>query len=414
MKTRQRRQISARGHDGRPTRRVLLLLDWYATDLHRGIARYAHEAGWVLDAMAGHITSPPHPIWRPDGIICTPSDNSSFSALVRRTGPPTVSISYYPFKGTPRVIADNDLIGKMAAEYFQRRGFVHMAYYNREPGCGPRQRHEAFRRAVEEGGRHFHAIDAAVGRRGEYPPAPPTGKIAQRLQRGQGARFASFEYLRKRLAELPKPLAVLAYFDDQAVEVITAAQAEGLRVPEEVAVLGVGNDELRCEFAPVRLSSIDDNLTGTGYTAAKLLDLLMRKKRPANRCVYIPPVGVITRESTDIMAIQHPHVQAALAAIQARFRESINAPELVKTIPLSYRRLHDAFKKLVGHSITDEVNRLRLEHAMRLLVDTDDKLVAIAHASGFSDDVVMSKVFQRKKGMSPGAFRHLARERRPF
>ena len=413
MKNRRRRQLSARGRDGRPTRRVLLLLDWYATDLHRGIARYAHEAGWALDATAGHLERQPL-LWRPDGIICLPTRNSPSAASARRAAIPTVSIGGYPIRGTPQVTADNNLIGEMAADYFQRRGFIHSAFYHRIPGRNPEQRKAAFQRATARHGLNCYAIDAAAARRDARPmPQRGTGGPL-RSRQGRKIEFSSFEYLRKRLVELPKPLAVFANFDDEAVEVITAAQAEGLRVPEEVAVLGVGNDELRCEFAPMRLSSIDDNLTGSGYTAAKLLDLLMRKKRPANRCIYIPPVGVITRESTDIMTLPHPHVQAALAAIQARFRESINAPELVKTIPLSYRRLHDAFKKLVGHSITDEVNRLRLEHAMRLLVDTDDKLLAIAHASGFSDDVVMSKLFRREKGMPPGAFRHLARERRPF
>ena len=397
MKVHLRDNLYAGGRNGRPLRRVLVLLNWYMTGLHRGIARYAHEAGWALDVVSGHLTSPLRPplsIWRPDGIIGSPEADDLVHTLTRRGAIPTVKINCFMLKDALCVASDNDLIGEMAADYFQRRGFTHMAYYTRETGEGPRLRSEAFRRAVEKRGGRLCTIDMSVA-----------------LPKGPAVEFAFFDSLRKKLAELPKPLAVLAHTDDEGVEVITAAQAEGLGVPQDVAVLGVGNDELRCEFAPVRLSSVDDNLTGTGYTAAQLLNSVMqgRSRRAGIRSLCTPPVGVVTRDSTDITAIRHPHVHAALAAIQAHFREPVNAQTVVKGIPLSYRRLHEAFQQHVGHSISAEITRLRVEHAARLLTDTDDKLELIARTSGFSSEVVMSRVFRSKKHMPPGAFRRAGR-----
>lgn len=405
MRIMSRRQPDHRKRDGRALRRILLLMSWYASDLHRGVARYAREANWVVDAMAGHI-EPTEPVWPPDGIICMPTRHSPLRALVRYAGIPTVSIGHNPLKGTPCVMVDNGLIGEVVATYFQKRGFSHIAYYHRLRGRCPRQRGEAFRQAVEKHGQHFYLINASEFRTQKYPPSATVKE--------KSAGFAPFNYLQKKLKELPKPLAVLANFDDEAMEVITAALAEGLRVPEDVAVLGVGNDELRCEFAPVRLSSVDDNMIGTGYTAAKLLDRLLRHRRRSTVDVHIPPVGIITRDSTDIMTVRNPHVHAALVAIQAQFRQPINAQTVVRDIPLSYRRLHEAFKKYLGYSIADEIVRVRVENAARLLVDTDDKLAHIAGICGFSGEVVMSKVFRRERGMPPGEFRRIARQRRTF
>ncbi len=217
--------------------------------------------------------------------------------------------------------------------------------------------------------------------------------------------------MRKNLSALPKPLAVTAENDDLAAEVIFASQEEHLLVPEQVAVLGVMNDELRCNFTTVPLSSIDDNAEGMGFTAAELLDKLMAGEKIPQGLTRVPPIGVVTRQSTDILAIENTDVAMALKTIWTRYRDPINVEEVAAGVPISYRRLHDLFVEHVGRSMSDEIARLRVEHAARQLAETDKKVHSIAVESGFPDANRMVKVFRRIKGMTPGQFRAFSRRR---
>lgn len=278
-------------------------MGWYAVGIHRGIARYARESGWSLDAMAVHQADI-SPVWQPDGVICMLGVSRRMDKLVKELELPTVNIGYHTTLPLPRVTSDCRLVATLAAEHFAQRGFEHIAlYYKGLFNPGESERRDAIKQAVADRGCQFHLINASVikGQR----PKP----------------IAMFNFLRRTLAELPKPLAILGWMDDTAVEIITACWMEKLRVPEQVAVLGIGNDELRCEFAPVPLSSIDENLEGIGYTAARLLDRKMKGQLLSLKPVLIPPVGVIIRQSSDILAIEHVEVATVLRNIWTRFRD---------------------------------------------------------------------------------------------
>ena len=371
----------------RPFRRVLLLMGWYAIGIHRGIARYAREAGWSLDAMAAHQTDT-SPVWQPDGVVCILGVSRWMDRLVKTLELPTVNIGYHTTQPLTRITADNRLVAALAAEHFTQRGFKHIAlYYKGLFNPGESERRKAIEQAVAERGRQFHLIDASVINRRKPTPE------------------AMFGLLRRTLVKLPKPLGILGWMDDTAVEIITACRMEKLRVPEQVAVLGIGNDELRCEFAPVPLSSIDENLEGIGYSAARILDRKMRGNPVSLKPVLVPPVGVITRQSSDILAIEHVEVATVLRNIWTHFREPISAQYVAANVPMSYRRLHDAFVKHVGHSISDEILQHRLEYASKLMTETDDKLEVIARASGFSSINHFGKAFLRKNRTTPSVFR---------
>ncbi len=374
-------------------RRVLLLLDWYNAGNHRGIARYSREAGWMLDSMTVHGMHM-RPIWPPDGVIWCPRLSRWMDALVQKLRAPTVTIGLNPRDRFVCVATGENSIAAAAATHFAERGFKHVAFYYKGLfGTLERQRAHALEQAVALSGRQFHLIDASP--------------LRSRQRRG-----GVFPYLRRKLAGLPKPVAAMGFVDDIAVEILSACEAEGLRVPEQVAVLGVGNDELQCEFAPVPLSSVDENLEGEGYTAARLLDELMNGRRVPPGTVALPAVGVVTRQSSDILAVEDVRVATVLKTIWQRFREPITAEEVTANVPMCHRRLHDQFVKQVGRSIFKEILRCRLDCAAKLLSEGDRKLQAVARASGFSSPTHLWHAFRREKAITPSQFRRLARQSR--
>ncbi len=376
----------------KPAGRILLLMGWYSIAIHRGVARYAKQAGWALDSASVRNASAA-PVWEPDGIIAMLGPNAEIASMVASFKLPTVHIGYQKVFPAPRVANDNQAIAALAVQHFVERGFQHLAFYFKGVSKCELERMECFQAACRKAGRTFHLIDA---RSGLPKDCPPTALFAQ---------------LRKNLTALPKPLAVTAENDDLAAEVIFACQEERLLVPEQVAVLGVMNDELRCNFTTVPLSSIDDNAEAMGFTAAELLDQLMAGKKIPKGPALVPPIGVVTRQSTDILAIENTDVAMALKTIWTRYREPINVEEVSHGVPISYRRLHDLFQKYVGRSMSEEIARLRVEYAARQLADSDKKIYAIALESGFADANRMVKVFRRIKGLTPGQFRAFSRSR---
>lgn len=367
---------------------MLLALGWYARSLHHGVAAYAREAGWSLNIEMERMSRLPEQ-WRGQGVICVLGMDGAIDSQVKSWGLPTVSIGPVVDDEIPRVLPDNEALGKMAYEHFFTRGFRHFAFFMRSGGPGEQLRCEGFRKHAEREGHTFNIIDWA-----QYARTP-------RAIHGD----TDPHWLAERLGSLPRPLAVLAEYDDRAMEVIEGCHAAGLSVPEQVAVLGVDNDELRCDFAPVPLSSIDDDQQMQGHEAARLLDRLMNGETVAKQTL-IPPRKVVTRVSTDILAIEQPHVAAALRLIWDHYLEPLTAGDVSDALPMSRRRLHDAFVKHVGRTISEEIKRRRIEHAQRLLLKTPPiKLEAVARDSGFPSGDRMAKVFVAMTGETPSNYR---------
>lgn len=372
---------------------ILLALGWYSTALHRGIAKYARQAGWVLDlTMTRHGFVPR--VWRGDGIICLLHKELELYDFVKSAGKPVVNIGDANLPGIPSVHTDSTKVGRMAADHFIERGFRHTAFFLRINSPSGHERCAAFRARVEETGGEFHMIDWHAHSKG-------------------AANYTEnelIEWLGKRIKALPKPLAVFAQHDEVAIDVLYACQDRGIRVPEQVVVLGVDDDELRCEFAPIPLSSIDSNQEMEGYEAAALLHRLLQGEPQPVEPVLVQPVGITTRLSTDILAVQHPHVAAALLYIWKNYTKPINAKTVASTVPISYRRLHDAFLEKVGRTLADAITHKRLEKARRLLIETDHKGYDIAVECGFPNDDRMGRVFKRMLGMTPMEYRERNRQ----
>ncbi len=373
---------------------ILLALAWYSPAIHRGIVRYAREAGWIVDSsMERHKQH--FRTWREDGIICYLHSDPELYDFVKATRKPVVNIGNGRHPGVPNVRPDNEQIGIMAADYYMARGFQNLAYFLKSPTPSTVVRYEAFKKRATEKGGTVHLIDW----------------VAHRHAAKDYSETELIKWLGKKLGELPMPLGILAEHDEPAIEVIYACLEAGIRVPEQVAVLGVNNDPLRCDFAPVPLSSIDSNHEVTGYEAAKLLDRLLHGEPAPREPIFIPPVGVVTRLSTDILAIKHPHVASALMHIWHNYTKRINAKTVAATVPLSYQRLHAAFLENVGRTLADEITHKRLEKARGMLAETDKKAYEIALECGFPNDDRMGRVFQRVLGMTPMEYRQRNRKR---
>ena len=369
-----------------PRKRVLVLLAWYATDVFRGIARFARDAGWILDSSYERTGEVPEG-WRGDGIIGVLGVHPEVDQLALHRKVPFVNIGYSLSEVAPSICADQPAITKLAANHFRNRGFRHFAYYQRSNQPGDVGRREAFRRDLAATGHSLIVIDCNEG--------------------PSGSSLARSRWLSRKLKGLPKPVGILAEIDDYAIEVVGAAVDAGLAIPEEVAVLGVGNDELRCPFAHVPLSSVNDNACGLGQQACLLLERLMARSAPPVDVITVQPLGVITRRSTDVVAVEHPQVALALKAVRDHFRDPMTAEGIISSVPMSRRRLHDAFVRHIGRSVADEIARLRVEHAKRLLAETSEKQQQVAVQSGFRNDARLVLVFSRVTGMTPGEYRRL-------
>ncbi len=204
---------------------------------------------------------------------------------------------------------------------------------------------------------------------------------------------------------LPKPLGLIACNDFRGIQALDACRRSGIAVPEEVAVVGVDNEELVCTLAYPPLSSVVPDARSIGYEAAALLDRLMRGETAPAAPLSIPPVDVITRLSTDINAIADPDVATAMRFIRERACEGIGVADVLSRVPVSRSVLQRRFRSLLGRSIHGAIAGVRLQRAKQLLIDTDLPLSAIAQRAGFSHVEYLCAAFRQATGLSPGTYR---------
>jgi LacI family transcriptional regulator len=224
---------------------------------------------------------------------------------------------------------------------------------------------------------------------------------AKPLPRG----LTRLDWIARQLHLMGPPVGVMAENDAVATDVLDAAQRAGLRVPEEVAVIGVDNDSVMAELGPVPLTSVDTARERVGYEAAALLDRLMDGAAAPRAPVLVAPAGVVIRQSTEMLAVSDPDILGAIRFIRENFRRPIGVADVAKHTFLSRRRLQDRFQETVGHSMNDEIVRRRLDLCKDLLTRTTHKIATIATLTGFLHVNRMIRTFNRKLGMTPGEYR---------
>lgn len=382
-------------HDHAIRRRsVLLALCWYDYRVHAGAARYAREHDWILHSEMGHTgVIPPH--WRGDGVLsCIGTEKKSreLARFVQRLALPTVNIG---LEAVPRmakmqaVYWDTAAIGEMAARHFLERNFRHFVCYVEHRDYINDDLSSSFRKTVNQAG---------------YECEIRSWK-----------RRSGLEWERERvrqetwLGEAKRPLAVFAVSDLLAIRIMASCLDIGLRIPEDVAILGCHNDAMDCQSAPIPLSSIETNEEEVGYQAAALLDRLMSGKAPAPAPVLIQPTHVVVRRSTDTLATTHPAIQRVLRHIRENYAKPITSSSLTGIAGMSRFGMEKAFKTQLNLLPIQELRRIRLEAAQRQLLETNDKIETVARACGFRDATALGVAFRRNFRLSPKAWRRQQR-----
>ena len=205
-------------------------------------------------------------------------------------------------------------------------------------------------------------------------------------------------------------MAVFCCHDVPACDLIEACANLDLRVPEEVAILGVDNDRFECEMAHPTLSSIALPTREIGRTAAALLDQEMKSADGSvgTKPRLISPTHVVARRSTDMHAVSDASVQRALTFLKERSSEDISVNDVAEAAGLSRRQLERRFRDAMGRTVLNEIHRLRVERALKLLAESNMKIDTIAYRVGFSGARQMADVFRKLLGKAPSQFRNSA------
>lgn len=364
--------------------------------LVRGIINYGRGRGpWYLWITSGGQQTPLWlpPGWSGDGIIARLGTQAA-ARHVAAAGVPVVNISAIEIPGIefPRVATDLAAAGRMAAEHLLDRGFRRFAYYGLKRRPFVERHYQGFARAVANVCRQtpFYGVTFEVG---------------------AGARTtwsARQERLQEWLAGLAKPVAIVAWTTEQGRELIHACRRAGLLVPEQVAVLAADNDELLCEACVPSLSGIALTSERIGFEAAAVLDRLMHGKRPSKRPVLIPPTGVVTRQSTDTLAIDDPDLASAVAFIRGHATDPISVGDVLRHVPVSRRWLERRFHEVLGRGPGEEIRRLRIERAQLLLAQTDLTIPQVATTAGFGSREYLAAAFKERTGLTPQQYRRAA------
>lgn len=380
-------------------RKVILLLATsraHVRGLLRGIARYSRVHGpWIFYTDASLHGKRDALSWLKgcgaDGVIAPDAkENKEIIAM----GLPTI-IYRVAEKRTPHVpaiVADNATIGKMAAEHLLNCGFSHFVYCGFESRPWSRQRKDSFTARIAEAGFEPGIFDT----------------------RSDLGSWRSFEREQNRLIEwlrsLPTPVGLMAGNDVCGRHVIEACRIAGLRVPDEVAVIGVDNDELICDLTDPPMSSVALNTEKAGYEAAELLDRLIAGEKAVDRDIIVRATHITTRKSTDILAVEDKTVAEAIRFIRQHAREAIQVGNVVDHLAMSRRNLEQRFRRVLGRSVYNEIKRVRTQQIIRMLCETDLSVSEIALKLGHPSDKHIARYFKQQTGMSLKEYRRQCRK----
>jgi LacI family transcriptional regulator len=281
---------------------------------------------------------------------------------------------------------DQQQIARIAADHFLERKFKNYAFSGPSRLWWVKERGEYFSQAVADAG-----FKTAV-----FKHSNPSGKLTWSKAQSRMVQW---------LQSLPKPVALMAANDDHGQYIIEACKVAGLAVPSEVAVVGVDNDTMVCEFTRPSLSSVHLDTKCAGYNAAKMLDQLMQGGTADQREIKVAATHVAARASTDIMAIEDTLVAKAVQYIRSHTREQIQVIDVADAVSISRSVLDRRFRKAFGSSIQKEIRRLRVEQIAKLLIETDMSITQISMAMHFTGIEHIGRYFRKEMGMNPLQYR---------
>jgi LacI family transcriptional regulator len=361
----------------------------YGRGLLRGIARYSHLHGpWSFFSERGEPEKilPYLKNWKPNGIITYIFDEEHINSFIPKGLPAVVIGSNDEIPGYPNVLGDQENHSKMAADYFLNAGFQNFAY------CGFSNLEWSKLR-----GRYFAERLKEAGFEASYYESP----LLFYHKHWQNEQ----EELADWLVSLPKPIAVMACNDERGRHVLEACKIAELAVPEQVAVIGVDNDETICELTQPLLSSVAVNTEKAGYEAAELLDKMMNGQKGPYENIIVQTLQVVPRKSTDILMIRDESVAKAVNFIRFNAKRPLQVQEVAATVAMHRRGLERLFKKRLNRSIHEEIRRVRVELVKKLLLETNMSVSQISNQLDFHEISHLTRFFSRETGLSPNQFR---------
>jgi LacI family transcriptional regulator len=378
-------------------KRVAVLMNLghvYDRGIIRGVMKYVHSGHpWHLYVEKDPANKiPSFAAWSGDGLIVDLDDGRITKAIPqfkgKLVGIGCLATDAMQKLGISTVKTDDQMIGEWAADHLVDRGLSHFAYCGMRP-CAldqwDRVRCDSFRRRVLK---HGYQCSVFTGRR-------------HLLQYWD----SMMKELTDWLVGLPKPVGLMTCNDSQGLYVLQACRQLGIRVPEDVAIIGVDNDELVCELAVPPLSSVAQDTELIGFRAAQVLDTVMGSSPRRSVHITVPPACLVTRQSSDILAVDDDVITRATKFIREHATELVGVGQIAHHIGVSRSTLEKHFKSLTGRTVHDELQRKRLDIASRLLTCSNLPLQKVAERSGFRSAHYMSSVFRRELGYPPGQLR---------
>ena len=350
-------------------KRVLAMVTPVSRERIEGISRFAREHGWMLtihDRLGGASPNEDY-----DGVLATLREDRQVlryvERMTRRSVPVVDLTVQHPEIAVPRVISDHREIGRLAGEHFKERGFRLVAWFS-------------------TGWTNVHAL-RVEGLRESFGAEPEKWVI-------------------RHDADV-KPVAVLAYSEAEAVHLLQLCLSAGIDVPDEIAILSIGDDPLITDNQPVPISCIRQNFRRGGYAAAALLDRLMDGRRPPAVPILVPPDGILIRRSTDTMADDDPLIRRVLLYIRDNLDHPFGAEQVAEYLGVSRSRLDKSCTARFGRSLGREILAARFKEAKRLLQEGELNIDEIARRTGFCNPAYFIKKFKMAFGSTPRKWRAL-------
>jgi len=378
--------------------KVILLLDFaeeYSKSLLKGISKYSAEHGpWTFCRMPLYYRETVGikgildwaKDWGADGIIGQLYNDMDLD-LVLDSGMPIIAQDFKErFEVLPNITGDYHKMGMLGADYFLKKGFKHFAFYGFNNIVWSRERAEGFEQRINEHGYKVHYFE-------------------HRKARSTDIWHYKSNSLSNWLQKLPKPIALMTCDDNQGLHITEACRQNKIRIPEEIAVLGVDNDVMLCELSDPPLSSIAMDIEKGGYDAARLMEHMISNGNTSHYDIIVEATQVITRQSTDIYATNDEYIASTLRYIHQHIETNLQVDDVVKQVPLSRRSLEKRFLQITGYPIYKYISNLRIEKFTQKLLETDMTVFEIALDMGLSDSKNIARQFRQIKGCNPIAYR---------
>jgi LacI family transcriptional regulator len=379
----------------RKPRRVCLVVDissTYARSLLKGVSKYSQRHyNWEFETNIPFFGKQVyHPgdflKTKTDGLIVFTNDKNMLKKALDSGIPAIVKGIDKPIPDRINFTTDNFLLAKKAYDYFRGLGLTSIAYCGLDNLGWSKNRRFALETIAAESESELIVY-----------PTPRTKK----LREWENEMPLVIEWLKG----LPKPIGLLAANDFRGKEVLDACRKAGIDVPDEVAVLGVDNDECICPFTNPPLSSVSRFCEAAGYDAAKALDCLMSNKDAGTTAIIIEPNSVVVRQSTDTLAVKNMPLADAIRYIRSNASKSFTAEDVATQVGVHPRLLHEQFKKEIGHSVHDEIRKVRVDKIAEMLLETDLTIYQIAYDLNLKSPDQIARYFRKQKGMIPSEFR---------